>query len=719
MHLNSQSPSSAPASADDALLEVKNLRVSFGGVEVLHGVDLSVKRGTIHALIGESGSGKSVLARSVLGLAGKKSRTAGSIRFAGRELVGLSEADIQSVRGADISIVVQDAMSAFNPMRTIGYQLMETIAYRHPKFRGRAAAASLAKHHEEIRDLAISFLKQVGITAPEKRFDAYPHQLSGGMRQRIMIALALVGEPKLLLADEPTTALDVVVQRELLQEMRELVLARGMSMLLVTHDLMLARDVADRVSVIYAGTILEEGPVKQVIANPAHPYTEGLLRALPDMKSPHAALHPIKGEIPPPEKLGRGCPFASRCPYAKPACSALLPAMKTLAPAWQTRCEEAHLREPDFAALAKECIGTLSTAPEMAAAEASGVLEQQKTEFPVMVDARIAKHCYYARRGFFGRRKPWDVLQDVDLQVRSGEVMGLVGESGCGKSTLLRLLLGLARPTEGSVRFKNEEYPEPRTATWREQRQAVQLIYQDPFGCFDMRKSVVDQVAEPLEVHRRLSKADARAAALRVLKAAGLPEHHAAKLPGVMSGGQLQRAAIARALALKPALLGCDEPVASLDVSIQAQVLELLRELRKATGMSMVFVSHNLSVIRCICDRVTVMYLGRIVETESAEEVFQHPIHPYTRLLTASTPGADASVVRFYPKGAMPSPIDRPAGCVFANRCPLASERCRKETPPLTERSKGRSAACFAETPIPADPQEAQAFFAHLSQRSR
>lgn len=718
MQQNSLNSPQAPAGAADPLLEVKNLRVSFGGVEVLHGVDLTVERGVIHALIGESGSGKSVLARSILGLAGKKSHTTGSIKFNGREFVGLSEDDIHNVRGADISIVVQDAMSALNPMRTIGYQLMETIAYRHPKFRTHSAAAALAQHREEIRELAISFLKQVGITAPEKRFDSYPHQLSGGMRQRIMIALALVGQPKLLLADEPTTALDVVVQRELLQEMRELVLARGMSMLLVTHDLMLARDVADRVSVIYAGTILEEGPVKQVIANPSHPYTEGLLRAMPDMKSPHAALHPIKGEIPSPDKLGRGCPFASRCPYVKPACSQLLPAMKPLAPLWQSRCQEAHARDLDFAALAKECAGSLAPDAEVVAAESAGVLEKQKTEFPVIVDARIAKHCYYARRGFFGRRTPWDVLQEVDLKVRSGEVMGLVGESGCGKSTLLRLLLGLARPTEGSVRFKNEEYPEPRTATWRDQRQAVQLIYQDPFGCFDVRQPVVDQVAEPLEVHLGLSKSDAHAAAFRVLQAVGLPEHHAVKLPGVMSGGQLQRAAIARALAMKPALLGCDEPVASLDVSIQAQVLELLKELRKATGMSMVFVSHNLSVIRCICDRVTVMYLGRVVETGNAEEVFQHPIHPYTRLLTASTPGADASVVRFYPKGSMPSPIDRPAGCVFANRCPLATERCLKEVPPLTERAKGRSAACFAAQPIPADPKEAEAFFANQTIRS-
>ncbi len=682
------------------LLKIRDLRVAFGDVEVLHGVDLDVVPGEIHALIGESGSGKSVLARSILGLAGHRSRLTGSIEFDGRTISGLTEREYEKLRGADIGLIVQDAMAALNPMRTIGQQLVETILYRHPKFRTQGNKAALAaSHRAELSEMAVSYLKQVGITAPEKRMTSYAHQLSGGMRQRIMIALALVGEPKLLLADEPTTALDVVVQRELLQEMREIVLARGMSMLLVTHDLHLAHDVADRVSVMYAGYILEDGPVAKVLPNPSHPYTEGLLDAMPDMESTRGTLKPIKGEIPPPEKLGRGCPFASRCVLATERCRGFLPKMAEVAPGWTSRCMEAHVKAAELDDLALEDAEREREASGVAKTEGNPLGHKQDTDFAIVVDARILRHCYYARKGFFGRRRPWNVLEDVDLKIRTGEVMGLVGESGCGKSTLARLMLGLARPTEGSVRFKGEEYPEPRTREWRAQRPAAQMIYQDPFSCFDERMSVVDQVAEPLMVHRGLSKDEALAKAFAVLRASGLPEHHAKKLPGVMSGGQLQRAAIARAIALRPALLVCDEPVASLDVSIQAQVLELLNELKRTTRMAMLFVSHNLNVVRYICDRVAVMYLGRMVETGDVDEVFHRPLHPYSKLLTASTPGADASVIRIYPKGSMPSPIDRPAGCVFANRCPLAQSRCLKEVPKLTAvegMGEGRAVACFA-----------------------
>ena len=405
------------------MLSIRGLRTSFGNTEVLHGVDLEIRRGEVLTLIGESGSGKSVLARSILGLAGKNARTTGVIEFNGTNLLDLTDAEMHKMRGADIGIIVQDAMAALNPMRTIGYQLCETIVYRHPDYRDNPHNKTTLMASEEVKKLAVDYLKRVGITAPSERMRSYAHQLSGGMRQRVMIALALIGAPKLLIADEPTTALDVVVQREILKELREIVKSESMSMLLVTHDLHLARDVADRVSVMYAGYILETGPVPRVLPNPAHPYTEGLLDAMPDMESEKGTLQPIKGEIPPPDKLGHGCPFAGRCPLTRVQCRMTLPAMQPVEEGWQSRCMEAqcHAAQLDEAFKAQEqkrdqaVVKNLDKVQKIVQVveenqEAQGELPVKKAIDEVdheddspLVEASIAKHCYYTRKGFRSR----------------------------------------------------------------------------------------------------------------------------------------------------------------------------------------------------------------------------------------------------------------------------------------------------------------------------
>ena len=697
-------------------LEIENLHTYFfsdvGTVRAVDGVSFDVPIGKTVGVVGESGCGKSVTSLSIMQLLQRPQGQIvdGEIRLNlgnGKcyDITKTPTERMQNLRGNYMSMIFQEPMTSLNPVFRIGAQLDEVIALHDGE----------GKSKEEIKERSIHLLEMAGIANCEGVYNMFPHELSGGMRQRVMIALALIGAPKLLIADEPTTALDVVVQREILKELREIVKSESMSMLLVTHDLHLARDVADRVSVMYAGYILETGPVPRVLPNPAHPYTEGLLDAMPDMESEKGTLQPIKGEIPPPDKLGHGCPFAGRCPLTRVQCRMTLPAMQPVEEGWQSRCMEAqcHAAQLDEAFKAQEqkrdqaVVKNLDKVQKIVQVveenqEAQGELpvkiaidEVDHEDDSPLVEASIAKHCYYTRKGFFGRKTPWNVLEDIELTINRGEVLGLVGESGCGKSTLARLLLGLMRPTSGRVTFDGEPYPEPRTRQWRAQRPLAQMIYQDPFSCFDEQLSIVEQVAEPLMIHKGMTQAEAQTVALRFLKASGLPEHHAVKRPGVMSGGQLQRAAIARAIALEPKLLVCDEPVASLDVSIQAQVLELLNNLRRATDMSMLFVSHNLNVVRYICDRVMVMYLGRIVETGSVEEVFRRPVHPYTRLLTACTPGANGQVVNFYPKGAMPSPMNRPKGCVFANRCPLAGARCQSEVPPLQEVLPGRCAACF------------------------
>ena len=582
----------------EPLVEIKNLSIRFpegnSTFEAVKGISFSIGKGEIVGVVGESGSGKSMSALALMGLLPKDAEIAsGSLCFQGEDLVTMKPEKRRQLCGSKMAMVFQEPMTSLNPVLKIERQVGESLRI-HTKL-GNA----------EIHERVVQALSEVGLPDPEGLCGKYPHELSGGMRQRVMIAQAMINSPSLLIADEPTTALDCVVQAQILELLRNIHRTKGTSILFISHDLNVVRALCSRVIVVYKGEIVEEGQTEDVLLHPKHEYTRHLVASIPEGE---------KGE-------------------------------------------------------------------------SSGGEILRLTDLNVFYDVR---------GGLFRKKGKKHVIHDLNLSAREGEIVGIVGESGCGKSTLARLALGLIEPTEGTVRFKNAPIPERDSAAWRAQRASMQMIHQDPYACFDPRLPIIVQVAEPLRHHRGLSKEAAAKAALEVLRAAGLPAHHAGRRPSVMSGGQLQRAAIARAVALEPALLVCDEPVASLDVSIQAQVLELLLQLRNRMKMAMLFVSHNLSVVRCICDRVTVMYLGRIVESGTVEAVFSRPLHPYTKLLMASTPGADAHVVRYYPKGAMPSPIDRPKGCVFASRCPLAEARCRTDVPPLRDDGSGHLAACFS-----------------------
>ncbi|MFI7704165.1 dipeptide ABC transporter ATP-binding protein [Nonomuraea sp. NPDC049480] len=672
----------APAQHDaDTLLEVRGLRTEFataaGVVRAVNDVSLTLRRGQILGVVGESGSGKSVTARSILRMVPEPGRiAAGEMLFGGRDLLGLSEEEMRRIRGAEIAMVFQDPQSALNPVLTVGAQIAEALTTHGT---GKRSA----------RARALELLRQVGIPDAERRIDDYPHQFSGGMRQRVVIAIALAGSPSLLIADEPTTALDVTIQAQILRLLRQLRDELGIAVLMITHDMGVVAEMCDDVVVMYGGRVVERGPVETIFARQAHPYTADLLKAMPRMDTAGGNRLPaIPGAPPDPAALPPGCAFHPRCRLAEDRCGTDVPELLPLATAGH----------------AAACWVTRHVAPipplTLVADDAASRVERART--PLLTVENLRVNVASDRRNLFGRPDPVYAVDGVNLTVAAGETLGLVGESGCGKSTLARTVVGINRPAEGTVRVGSDGIDAFSPAGAQVLRSTVQYVFQDPYASLNPRRTIRQSLDEALEM-RGVPRAERAAEASALIRRVGLNESHLDRYPHAFSGGQRQRIGIARALAVEPQVLICDEPVSALDVSIQAQIINLLESLRDELGLGYLFIAHDLSVVRHLSDRVAVMYLGKIVETGPVDAVYAAPRHPYTVALMSSSPMPDTAVrerERIVLTGDLPSPKNPPSGCRFRTRCPIGPlarpERtiCAEQEPVLAEAPGGRLTAC-------------------------
>ena len=645
-------------------LAVRGLRVEIAGrgtrLAPVDGVDLEVGRRECLALLGESGCGKSLTALALMRLLPEGLRiAAGEAKLDGIDLLALPEREMRGVRGGSLAMIFQEPMLSMNPVLTVGSQIAEALAV-HRRLSGAAAERKVA-----------GLLDAVGLAPEQGR--SYPFQLSGGQRQRALIATMLAGEPELLIADEPTTALDVTVQAQILRLLKSLQAGRDMGLLLITHDLDVARDMADRLAVMYAGQIVESAPRDTLYSDPRHPYTRKLFSVLPSAQRRWERLDHIPGSVPPLGTVFTGCRFRERCPRAWTRCEKEVPAYHKVGEGHFVRCHLAVDADREHPV----SIAAVRQHEPAGAGEAFLQVADLSVHFPV-------------RKGVLRRTVGWvKAVDGVSLELAAGQTLALVGESGCGKTTLARGILRLIEPTGGEVRLAGEAVTGLSGEALRRKRAEMQIVFQDPFSSLNPRMRVGEILEEGLLALRpQLGKAERQEAVARLLGQVGLDAGAALRYPHAFSGGQRQRIAIARALAVEPRLLICDEPTSALDVSVQAQILNLLKTLQRERGLAYLFITHNLPVVGYLAHRVAVMYRGRIVEEGEAEGLIAGPLHPYTRLLLASAPG----------RGLESAPATEAKGrgedgCPFAPRCPEAQGRCRIERPELRP-SGGRLVAC-------------------------
>jgi peptide/nickel transport system ATP-binding protein len=688
-----------------------HIHLSRSTVQAVGGVNLHLRPGETLGLVGESGCGKSMTGLSIMGLLPPGGRiVAGSVKLNGRELVGLPDREMRAIRGNEIAMVFQDPMTSLDPTKTIGHQVAEGVRLHRNVTRAQA------------RDRAAEVLGLVGLPRPKERLDDYPHQLSGGLRQRVVIAIALACEPKVLIADEPTTALDVTIQAQILDLLSDLKDRLGMAMLLVTHDMGVVAGHTDRINVMYAGRIVETTDTETLFEHMHHPYTRALLGSIPRLEQDNTErLYSIAGLPPDLTAPPAGCRFAARCALATDRCREEEPPL--LAGGGTDGSGTDHLfacwypvdgpldlhRITDVEALgevAAEAVGSAAVSstvvaerapsPARAAGEPLLVVDGLVKEFPITA-------------GILQRRVgSVKAVSGVSFAVGTGRTFGLVGESGCGKTTIGRMIVALEKADEGRVTLDGTQVSALRGRKLRHGRRDLQMMFQDPYASLDPRMRVGSILREPLQVQGVGSHAEQMSRIHTMLDEVGLPRTALERFPHEFSGGQRQRIGLARALMLNPKLIVADEPVSALDVSIRAQVLNLMRRLQTEHGLSYVVISHDLAVVKYLADEIGVMYLGKLVEVGAGQDIYQQPAHPYTAGLVDTIPIPDPRAEKAKSgaaiKGEIPSPINPPSGCRFRSRCPLAQDRCAEEEPALRSFGPGHVAACHfpLRTPVSA-----------------
>ncbi|WP_049921262.1 dipeptide ABC transporter ATP-binding protein [Halopiger djelfimassiliensis] len=694
-------------------LEVEDLHVRFrtrsGPIHAVNGASFAVAPGEIVGLVGESGCGKSVTARAITRLEEPGEITAGSIRFDGDDLTAADDRTLRRLRGRELAMVFQDPSTTLNPAYPIGEQIAEALRVRRdpdrqPFVRELAAGMSSRLRSRRTRSTVLELLETVGIARPEARIDDYPHQFSGGMRQRVMLAIALARRPSLLIADEPTTALDTTTQAAILDRLAELNDEYGTGMLVISHDLGVVSELCDRIVVMYDGVVVEQGPTERLRSNPAHPYTKALLGCLPHRFEPGTRLPTVEGTPPDGSAPPDGCAFADRCPFATEGCHDTSQPVVSVGDDHTVRCSVPGAREAS--------LESLRAKPEPAgdardfSRTRRGSTDEPRPDEPVVELEGVTKtfrqsESLVDRLLGRGAEDGRTAVRDLSLELRAGETVGLVGESGCGKSTLAQLIAGLETPTAGTVRLRGERVGDVNSRT-AAQRSDVGFVFQNPGTSLDPKRTVAESIADPLsEAGWKRSRRRERVTDL--LSLVDLPLEYADRYPGQLSGGQRQRVAIARALALDPAVLVLDEPTAALDVSTQARILNLLADLQDALGFASLFVSHDLDVVRHVADRIAVMYLGRLVEVGPATRVFSQPTHPYTHALLDAIPGDRGETDRALGSAEPPDPASPPDGCSFHSRCPIARPDCSRTEPALESIDGVRSRCLYATAWSPDD----------------
>jgi oligopeptide/dipeptide ABC transporter ATP-binding protein len=678
------------------VLQVQNLRTEFrmrhSSVVAVDDISFSVGQGECVGIVGESGCGKSTTGLSIMRLLPNNGHLlGGTITLLGRDLATLDEKEMRQVRGDEVALIPQDPMTALNPTMSIGKQIAEGVRLHRDVTKAQA------------RERALEVLTMVEMPRPAERLDQYPHELSGGLRQRVMIAMALACEPKLLIADEPTTALDVTIQAQILDLIDGLRERLHMGVVLITHDMGVIAGRTDRVVVMYAGKIVEEAPTGVLFDEMRHPYAEALLASVPKLdQHPDDRLLTIPGLPPDLSQVHSNCRFHPRCQYATDLCQEQEPPLELEEGSSEPHrfaCFHPVTHVAAAVAVRIRTTGEGERPAREAALEAAPpilVVDHLVKEFPVLAGS-VLRHTVGKVHA----------VSDISLTVRQGETYGLVGESGCGKTTVGRLVVGLEHANKGNIRFNDVELGRLGSRELRRYRRNLQLMFQDPYASLDPRMRVGTIIREPLKVQNMGSAADQQARVSELLQEVGLSPESGQRYPHEFSGGQRQRIGLARALALQPQMIVADEPVSALDVSIQAQILNLMKDLQSKHGLTYIMISHDLAVVRYMADTIGVMYLGKLVETGPSGAVFSQPVHHYTQGLLDAIPKADVAEARnrersLTVRGELPSAVNPPSGCRFRTRCPAAQARCAEEEPLLRDFGDGHLGACHfpLRTPV-------------------